>query len=204
MFREGQNYQGPGQTIRIWLGFCEGSAEDSLEVSDEDVSVPFGLLPTGEALLPLVDSLAEIWQVQVAQAQATPLQTASEGPGPSGLDQRLASLEATVATLAASLSRPDTPVASGKSCSSQAGRRRRRQHRTFSRPRQGGCCSSAGGWRPSTGPAGNEPSRQRAGPMRKLKPEPEKARVAVRPDPLEESEDDARADAQPKPWAPPL
>ena len=122
-----------------------------------------------------------------------------------------------LAALAASLSRPDTaPVASGKSCSSQAGRRRRRQRRTFSRPRQGGCCSSAGGWRPNTGPAGNEPSRQRAGPMRKLKPEPEKAprwksrrtMLGRMPSPklrrcwVSSSFD--LGHAQPKPWPPPL
>ena len=203
MLREGQSKRGAGQTIRIWLGYCEGSAEDSLEVSDETVTVPFGLMPTGEPLLPLVDSLAEIWQVQIAQARATPLQ---EGPAPSTLDNRLASLEATVATLAASLARPDGApetqaqallgmqrVAKGSARKPEASNEA--SVASFPGLDKGVVTAAlAGGVQPR---ALQEMSRlvSTPGPMGRLKPEPEKGRASAHQDPLEESEDDARGDA---------
>ncbi|CAE7216755.1 unnamed protein product [Symbiodinium sp. CCMP2456] len=201
----------PGQTIRIWLGFCESSAEDTLEVSDEDVTVPFGLLPTGEPLVPLVDSLAEIWQVQVAQAQATPLQTASEGPAPAGFDQRLASLEATVATLAASLS--GYPAKAEPSSSAHPQLRLRRVPKAAA-PKPGTVADANTGVYPGLdkgvvaaalaagvdSQALQEMSRLvgAPGPMGRLKPEPRPALADAGRDPLEESEDEAQAANEPQ------
>ena len=202
----------PGQTLRIWLGCCEASAEDSLEVSDDTPTVPFGLLPSGEALLPFVDSLAEIWQAQVAQPQETPLHTASEGPGPNNLDQRLASLEATVATLAANLSRADgapevqaqPPL--GMQRVAKASARKPEPHTEASVENLPGldrgvvAAALAAGVQPR---ALQEMSRlvNAPGPMGRLKPEPDRPRVTAQGNPLEESEDEARGKAEPPPGA---
>ncbi|CAE7636023.1 unnamed protein product [Symbiodinium sp. CCMP2456] len=176
----------PGQTIRIWLGFCESSAEDTLEVSDEDVTVPFGLLPSDKPLLPLVDSLAEIWQVQVAQA--------------------------TVATLAASLSGPDPAKAVPSShAQPQLGLRRAPK---AAAPKPEAVVDANAGVYPGLdkgvvaaalaagvhSQALQEMSRlvSAPGPMGRLKPEPKPALVDARRDPLEESEDEAQAANEPQ------
>eukprot|EP00439_Symbiodinium_sp_Y106_P047550 s2100_g6.t1 len=49
-----------GQTARVWLGLCEGSTESTIQVSDEDTTVPFGALPAGELVVPLVDALVDL------------------------------------------------------------------------------------------------------------------------------------------------
>ena len=192
----------------IWLGFCEGSAEDSLEVSDDPATVPFGLMPSGESLLPLVDSLAAIWQEQVAQAQATPLQTASEGPAPSSLDNRLASLEATVANLAASLARPEgapetlpQPVLGMQRVAKASARKPEASTEAAASNYPGldkGVVTAAlaAGVQPR---ALQEMSRlvNTPGPMGRLKPEPGKGLASELQDPLEESDNDARGNADP-------
>ena len=85
-----------GQVVRIWLGYCEPSAESALEISD-------GWLPSGESLLPFVEALAEIWQAQVA-AGSTSAQTANEAPAvPQDWAERFATMERSLAQLSASL-----------------------------------------------------------------------------------------------------
>ena len=95
-----------GQTVRIWVGLCEPAAESALTVSDEEPAVPFALLPSGEALFPFADALAALLHNQVA-AGTSSAQTAQEGQAPAAEDpalaDRLASLERSMAQLAASL-----------------------------------------------------------------------------------------------------
>ncbi|CAE7334124.1 unnamed protein product [Symbiodinium microadriaticum] len=92
-----------GQVVRIWLGYCEPSAESALEISDEEPVVGFGRLPSGEPLLPFVEALAEIWQAQLA-AGSTSAQTANEAPAvPQDWAERFATMERSLAQLSASL-----------------------------------------------------------------------------------------------------
>eukprot|EP00439_Symbiodinium_sp_Y106_P068165 s2190_g11.t1 len=95
-----------GQTVRIWVGLCEPAAESALTVSDEEPAVPFALLPSGEALFPFAEALAALLHNQVA-AGTSSAQTAQEGQAPAAEDpalaDRLASLERSMAQLAASL-----------------------------------------------------------------------------------------------------
>ena len=74
----------PGQAVRVWLGFCEGEAEQSIQVSDGVPSVSFGSLPTGDLLVPFAEALALLWQHQVAGNASTPVHTANEGADPQG------------------------------------------------------------------------------------------------------------------------
>ncbi|CAE7225139.1 unnamed protein product [Symbiodinium sp. CCMP2592] len=93
-----------GQSVRVWLGYCEPEAEGSIEGSDATPTVPFGALPTGELLVPSVDVLAELWQAQQTGGLSTPMQSASEGQaGGDGVADRLAAIEKAVATLTASM-----------------------------------------------------------------------------------------------------
>ena len=102
-----------GQTVRVWLGFCEGEAEQSIQVSDAVPSVSFGTLPTGDLLVPFAEALALLWQHQVSGVATTPVHTANEGVDPQGsVPDRLASIERTLAAL--------TPVA-GAVASASAG-----------------------------------------------------------------------------------
>ena len=90
----------PGQTVRVWLGFCEGEAEQSIQVSDAVPSVSFGALPTGDVLVPFAEALALLWQHQVSGGATTPVHTANEGVDPQGsVPDRLASIERTLAAL---------------------------------------------------------------------------------------------------------
>ena len=91
----------PGQVVRVWLGFCEGEAERSIQVSDGVPSVNFGSLPTGDLLVPFAEALALLWQHQVSGTATTPVHTANEGADPQGsVPDRLASIERTLAALA--------------------------------------------------------------------------------------------------------
>ena len=91
----------PGQTVRVWLGFCEGEAEQSIQVIDGVPSVSFGSLPTGDLLVPFAEALALLWQHQVAGNVSTPVHTANEGADPQGsVPERLASIERALAALA--------------------------------------------------------------------------------------------------------
>ncbi|CAE7600178.1 unnamed protein product, partial [Symbiodinium necroappetens] len=110
----------PGQTLRVWLGFCELEAEALLEVSDASPSVPFGALPSGELLVPSIDVLAEIWQAQQVVPPPTPLHTASEGGGqPPDVSERIASIERSVAALTAAFR--DASLGTGVSAAANAG-----------------------------------------------------------------------------------
>ena len=84
-----------GQVLRIWLGHLEPSGEELLEVSEDQASVVFGTLPSGEPLVPFVTG---IWRAQLQAG--TPVQTASETEGLSG---RVAGLERSLQELTQAL-----------------------------------------------------------------------------------------------------
>ena len=116
-----------GQTARVWLGLCEGSTESTIQVSDEDTTVPFGALPAGELVVPLVDALVDLWEQQLGGGVSTPMRTGTEGTDPQpGLPERLASIEKALVSLGANLGvlcgqfPPDRK--SGSCCCSQSQR----------------------------------------------------------------------------------
>lgn len=100
-----------GQTARVWLGLCEGSTESTIQVSDEDTTVPFGALPAGELVVPLVDALVDLWEQQLGGGVSTPMRTGTEGTDPQpGLPERLASIEKALVSLGANLGGPAPAV----------------------------------------------------------------------------------------------
>ena len=117
----------PGQTVRVWLGFCEGDAEQSIQVSDAAPSVNFGALPNGDLLVPFAEALALLWQHQVSGTATTPLHTANEGTeAQASLPERLASIERTLAWLVSpsgaglDLPAPPQQVSRAKACPATA------------------------------------------------------------------------------------
>ena len=98
-----------GQSIRVWLGFCEAQCEQHLVVSDDVPSVPFGELPTGELLVPSVEAVVALYNAQLSAG--TPLQTASEGHT-EDLAARVFGIEQSLAKLALLPPQPEPASAS--------------------------------------------------------------------------------------------
>ncbi|CAE7224263.1 unnamed protein product, partial [Symbiodinium sp. CCMP2456] len=195
-----------GQVVRVWMGFCEGEAERSIQVSDATPSVPFGVLPNGELLVPFVEAVALLWQHQVAGALSTPVQTANEGPdAQASLSARMAQLERTLAALGGpAAAEPRASAGPKQAARSKAGSPAALPPRALSAQPQGHSASGgeafpgldqsvvtaalASGVEPHV--LGEMSRLVEARPLGRLKAEPARPSATQRRSPLDESEDE--------------
>ncbi|CAE7770145.1 unnamed protein product, partial [Symbiodinium necroappetens] len=197
----------PGQTVRVWLGFCEGEAEQSIQVSDAPPSVNFGALPNGDLLVPFAEALALLWQHQVSGSATTPMHTANEGTeAPGSLPERLASIERTLASLVPSLGSGATvPAAPQPVTRAKAGPAVPQLGASAAaRPQELGepvaypgldqsvvAAALASGVAPHV--LGEMSRLVEARPLHRLRAEPQQGAATRRPTPLDESEEEAEA-----------